>query len=148
MRLARRGEIPTTSWLLAQRTQSRSVVSEMAFDICASVPYHLGYAGQPSTEPGSCHTQSRALMIIPPLQSAAGWVGVPRSMKEYASGTLSHIGHVLGIQQAFFLADLVNNTLDAETLATMKNADQEPKGYAEGITDARGILPVDLVVQG
>ena len=130
-KLIRRGELPTSSLLQVQRAQSQSIISEMAFDICASVPYHLGNDMQTSAESGSCQTTYSAIFIIPSLRIAASWVGVPRSMKEYLLGRLSYIGHSLGIQQAIFLGNFANRALDAETLETMKNAGQVQEGYAK-----------------
>jgi hypothetical protein len=110
----------------------------MAFDICVSVPYHLGYSRPTSVESPLYQPAFRALFILQSLPFAAGWVGVPRSMKEYVSRRLLYIGHILGIRQAFFLYNLVSSVLDGETLETMKNAGQGKAGHANDITDARG----------
>jgi hypothetical protein len=114
-------------YLRDQRAQSRSVVSEMALNICASIPYLLGYGSSSHDQADFLPPVAAALFLLPPLPIAACWAGVPRSMKEYVIGRLLYIGNTLGISLAFCLAEVVRNALDcyASTLLATTNPLEE-----------------------
>jgi hypothetical protein len=116
----------------------------MAFDICASAPDQLGY-GNPNAGWATFHPPAGpATFLVLPLRIAVGWTGVPRSMKEYVTRRLWYIGHALGVQEALFVADLVQTTLDATSLEAMKNEAERQNSGGKDVIDGQGIMVGEL----
>ncbi len=103
----------TTLDLDSQRSRSLATISEMAFDICASVPYRLGH-DRPSDELLSNPAPALSgYLMLPSLYLAGSTIGVPQSMRLYVLGRLRYIGHGLGIQQSLMLAAILQDKIDA-----------------------------------
>ena len=143
-------ESPTSLWLRKQRVQSQAIISEMAFDICASIPDQLGY-GKPNFGRAWFHPPAGpAVFLLAPIHIAVSWMGVPRSMKEYVTGRMRYIGHALGFQEALLAADIVQTTIDATSLEAMKNEAKRQKRCSKDVINGRGNMvgEIDEIASG
>jgi hypothetical protein len=98
--------------LHSQRARSLAIISEMASAICDSAPYLLGldrpYHKQLSDPaPAAC-----GFSLMTGLYLVGNTIGVTHAMRIYALGKLQHIGHVMGIRQAFLLVDILQRKIE------------------------------------
>jgi hypothetical protein len=93
------GDVPG---LLAQHKQSREVVQELCNDICASIPYLLGYVDHGLPKSGSGAIRAMWVLFV-----CACMHYVPETQRLWAIEQLERIGHRMGIHQTLPLADLM-----------------------------------------
>ncbi len=102
----------TTLDHVSQRSRSLATISEMAFEICASVPYLLGHDRTSDKQLRNPVPASYGYYLLPCLNYAGSAMGVPKSMRLYILGRFRYIGHGLGIQQALMLAAILQSKID------------------------------------
>jgi hypothetical protein len=110
----------TLDLLSSEQTRSLATISEMASDICTSVPYLLGhdkpYAKQLNDPvPAAC-----GCFLVPALYLAGTTIGVPRELRLYALGRLRYIGHKLGIQQSLLHAEILRERIESGNVVEMR----------------------------
>jgi hypothetical protein len=103
----------TLDLLSSEHTRSLATISEMASDICTSVPYLLGhdkpYAKQLNDPvPAAC-----GFFLVSELYLAGTTIGVPRELRLYVLGRLRYIGHKLGIQQSLLHAEILRERIES-----------------------------------
>ena len=124
--------------LLTQRTKSLAIISEMASDICASVPYILGH-NQPyhdqfiNPPPAAC-----GFFLLLPLYLAGSTVGVPHTMRMYVLGRLRYIGHRLGIQQSLLLEEILGGRIQACKVGGTDEMEGLPRQFRPKLGDEAG----------
>ena len=99
----------------AQARMSRSILNQLASEICTSVTFHLG---QPKVEDGRLLFQCRALYgihLLWPLYIAGNVSETPRSRRSWVTDVLDGIGYSLGIRQASALAQMLRVGMDIST---------------------------------
>lgn len=89
--------------------KSEVIMKEIAEDICASVPYHIGVAGSHSPGHGlnssdSGHPAAAGYILTWHLFLAANCKFVPPSLRTWAIICMEKIGHSMGINQALSMA--------------------------------------------
>ena len=103
-------------------TRVKSVMMTLTHEICASVPFCLGYhESQKSPPPPSKAVKGNLLMM--PLYLAASIEGVSNMMRAWAVTRLERIGESMGIRQAAVMASVLKS---GKTI-TVWEAKEEPE---------------------
>jgi hypothetical protein len=103
-------------------TRVNSVMMTLTHDICASVPFYLGYhegRSSPPTPPKAVNGN----LLIWPLYTAASMNMVSDMMRTWAVTRLEKVGEILGIRQASVLASVLRR---GKTI-TLWEAKEEPE---------------------
>lgn len=82
----------------------RETARQLAVDICASVPDHLGLVGEPSSNNRS---HIGAIVLLWPLFLAAATENKTHMLRKWAIGIYKLIGYTMGIDQALALIELL-----------------------------------------
>lgn len=107
------GRIPSSQSLSvgsdysAQARLSRSLLDQLAYDVCQSVN---AYIGHPTVKDGHLSFECIALFgfyLIWPLYVAGNTIGAPSSLRLWVIRLLDGIGYSMGIQQASALAQML-----------------------------------------
>ena len=93
-----------------QRETSKTIISKITDQICASVPYYFGAHNQHQT-PTYTPKAICGYFLRWPLFVVAGTDSVPDSMREWAIAQLQRIGYTMGIQQTMAMADELKSEL-------------------------------------
>lgn len=125
----------TTLLLLSQRSRSLATISELASDICASVPYLLGHDKPYHEQISNPAPAVCGYFLVTSLYLAGSTIGVPRSMRFYVLGRLKYIGHVLGIQQSLLLAEILQRKIE---LGKEEEMEGLPRQFQSGPCRDRG----------
>lgn len=88
-----------------QILSSNSILLQLAHDICASVPYCLGYDNQLDPALREPPKAASGNLLLWPLYSAAVTGMVSPMMRDWVAGRLMLIAEVIGIKQAIPLAN-------------------------------------------
>lgn len=91
---------------------SNSMLLQLAHDICASVPYCLGYDNALDPALREPPRAASGNLLLWPLYSAAVTGMVSPMMRDWVAGRLMLIGEVIGIKQAIALAQSLMSTQD------------------------------------
>lgn len=94
---------PTWDNIHVQRRQSETVLARSYADICASVPFAIGDAGNGVSVPRA----SAGLALVWPLYLAATMDNRQESTRAWVITRLDKLGRVMGIQQAISLANVL-----------------------------------------
>jgi hypothetical protein len=103
-------------------TRVKSVMMTLTHEICASVPFYLGYHGSQNFPPKPPKAANGNLLIWP-LYVAASMDIISNMMRAWAVTRLEKIGQSMGIQQATILASVLNR---GKTI-TLWEAKEEPE---------------------
>ena len=106
----------------AQARLSRSLVNQLASDVCMSVPYLLGL---PEIEDGRMIFSSPALYgfyLLWPLFCAGTAVGAPRALQLWTIRLLDGIGYSMGIEQATALADMIRARINSPSTSIVEES--------------------------
>ncbi|KAL4992322.1 hypothetical protein BDW68DRAFT_97667 [Aspergillus falconensis] len=87
--------------------QCKMLSQQLAEDICASVPYHLGATEVSPYEDWSCTRTGAVIRLIWPLFIAAECDGAAPRMTVWVADTLLRIGYGIGIRQALVMSNLL-----------------------------------------
>lgn len=83
----------------------RATARQLAIDICASVPDHLGLVGEPST---SNRSHIGGIVLLWPLFLAGATENKTHALRKWVEGCFRLIGHTMGIDQALALIEILN----------------------------------------
>lgn len=101
------GQTPTSADLALlhsiQREASKTVVSDLVSEICASVPYYFGFHDH-QHEPSYTPKALGGYIIRWPLFIVASTSSAPDSMREWAIAQLQRITYTMGIKQTMAMA--------------------------------------------
>ena len=92
-----------------QRRESEIVLTRLNAEICASVPFILGDVETPDGT-ASFRGASGGIAMVWPLYLAATMDTATKSTRAWVITRLDKLGHVMGIQQAVTLADVLRTT--------------------------------------
>ncbi|RDW90304.1 Zn(II)2Cys6 transcription factor [Aspergillus mulundensis] len=95
---------------------SRMVSQQMAEDICASVPYHLGATETSPYEDWDSTRTGGVIRLIWPLFVAAERDGATSEATDWIADTLFKIGYGVGIRQALVMSNLLRSGRDLSWL--------------------------------
>ena len=112
-----------------QHQQSRNVLSQLASDICASVPFHLGHAHIPLQSSLSEPPALGGYVLLWPLYIAATMDGGSKATRLWIAQRLKSIGDTMGIQQALSFSSVLKS---ARIIAYWKS---QMEGSVEGWVD-------------
>ncbi|KAB8259766.1 hypothetical protein BDV32DRAFT_150185 [Aspergillus pseudonomiae] len=105
--------------------QSTAISQQLAEDICASVPYHLGMTGSSDGSTLGIPFAGGVLRLMWPLFIASDSTGVSPNMQAWIAQCLDKIGHGVGINMAVTMsqilrADMHLNWLEEEETNIVK----------------------------
>jgi hypothetical protein len=107
-------------------TRVKSVMVTLIHEICASVPFHLGYhesGKSPPPPPKAVYGN----MLILPLYIAASMDAVPNMMRAWAVTRLEKVGESMGIRQAAVMASVLKR---GKTITVWEAKDEpEPEDW-------------------
>jgi hypothetical protein len=87
-------------------TRVKSVMMTLTHEICASVPFYLGYRESHKSPPPTPKAVNGNLLILP-LYIAASMDAVSNMMRAWAMTRLEKVGESMGIQQAVVMASVL-----------------------------------------
>jgi hypothetical protein len=87
-------------------TRVKSVMITLTHEICASVPFHLGYHGSQKSPPPSPKAVNGNYLIMP-LYIAASMGPASNMMRAWAVTRLEKVGESMGIRQAAVMASVL-----------------------------------------
>lgn len=90
--------------LVLHSSKLRATARQLAEDICASVPDHLGLVGEPST---NSRSHIGAIVLLWPLFLAGATENKKHPLRKWAIGIYKLIGYTMGIDQALALIELL-----------------------------------------
>lgn len=82
----------------------RATARQLAIDICASVPDHLGLVGEPAT---SNRSHIGGIVLLWPLFLAGATENKTHALRKWAENCFRLIGHTMGIDQALALIEIL-----------------------------------------
>ncbi|KAE8353086.1 hypothetical protein BDV28DRAFT_148396 [Aspergillus coremiiformis] len=91
--------------------QSMVITQQLAEDICASVPYHLGLVGSSDGSSLGIPFAGAVIRLIWPLFIASDCKGSSPKMRAWIAQCLDKIGHGVGINMALTMARILRNDL-------------------------------------
>ncbi|KAJ6043304.1 uncharacterized protein N7446_001499 [Penicillium canescens] len=121
----------------------RSTIRRLAVDICRGAPFHFNAHGA-DTSPNSIPPESYigGLVLLWPL-FVAGIVESPRhGLRRWVVKCLEMIGHTMGIDQAFAVADIIS--ADPGILRSVTETDEDGLIGDSNAPDLTSRLPVPL----
>lgn len=111
--------------LQAHRHRSHAILSQLASDLCASVPSHLNHAN-PQPAPAAA-----GYFMLWPLYIAGAMVYAPESRRLWAIDRLRYIKRTTGIAQATSLANVLNRSGDLSP--SDQTPEQSPRIYKDAV---------------
>lgn len=82
----------------------RATARQLAIDICASVPDHLGLVGEPAT---SNRSHIGGIVLLWPLFLAGATENKTHALRKWTENCFRLIGHTMGIDQALALIEIL-----------------------------------------
>ena len=120
------------------RLRSRTILDQMASDICASVPYlfDIGDVSNSRSPLAPARRSAGGFSLLWPLYTAASMEGARRTMSFWIIRQLEKIGHGLGIQQALALARVLRTAFENPSVLLAKKNGMEGMPVKESNEDS------------